>query len=182
MKRIHSFAPVEDADASVLILGSMPGKASLAAGQYYAHHRNMFWTIMGELVGAHPGLPYQERLKILRSSGIALWDVLESCLRKTSMDAHIKATSEVPNDFNAFLLQHPGVTHVFFNGAKAEQSFMKHVLPSLKSAPLQFQRLPSTSPANAGMNYRQKLLAWRSVLPGSSGLFQHSGAKTQMSV
>jgi TDG/mug DNA glycosylase family protein len=182
MKRIHGFSPVENADANVLILGSMPGKASLAAGQYYAHHRNMFWTIMGELVGAHPGLPYRERLKILRSSGIALWDVLESCLRKTSLDSHIKTTSEAPNDFNAFFLQHPGITHVFFNGAKAEQSFLKHVLPLLKSASLQYQRLPSTSPANAGMPYQQKLLAWRSVLSVTSGKFQHSGEKTQMSV
>jgi len=164
MKRIHSFAPVENADANILILGSMPGKASLAAGQYYAHHRNMFWTIMGEFIGAHPGLPYEERLKMLRSSGIALWDVLHSCVRKSSLDSHIEASSEVPNDFNAFLLQHPGVTHVFFNGAKAEQSFRKHVMPTLKSATLQYQRLPSTSPANAGMSYQQKLFAWRSVI------------------
>jgi TDG/mug DNA glycosylase family protein len=164
MKRIHSFAPVEDADASVLILGSMPGKASLAAGQYYAHHRNMFWTIMGELVGAHPGLPYQERLEILRSSGIALWDVLHSCVRKSSLDSHIEVTSEVPNDFNAFLLQHPAITHVLFNGAKAEQSFRKHVMPTLKSATLQYQRLPSTSPANAGVSNQRKLLAWQSVI------------------
>lgn len=164
MQRIHCFAPIEDADAIVLVLGSMPGKASLAAGQYYAYQRNIFWTIMGDLIGAHSGLPYEERLKILRSSGIALWDVLQSCVRKTSLDSHIEITSEVPNDFKAFFLQHPAITRMFFNGAKAEQCFLRHVRPSLKSAPLQYQRLPSTSPANAGSSYRQKLHAWQSVI------------------
>jgi TDG/mug DNA glycosylase family protein len=169
MPRIHCFAPIGDTDAIVLVLGSMPGKASLAAGEYYAHQRNLFWTIMGELIGAHPGLPYQERLLILRSSGIALWDVLESCIRKTSMDSHIEADSAVTNDFKTFFLQHPGITHVFFNGAKAEQYFLKHVQPSLNSAPPQYQRLPSTSPANAGISYRQKLLAWQAVTRSAAG-------------
>jgi TDG/mug DNA glycosylase family protein len=164
MQRLQCFPPVEDSDAIMLVLGSMPGKASLAAGQYYAHLRNSFWAIMGELIGAHPGLPYRDRLRILRASRIALWDVLESCIRKTSMDAHIETASEVPNDFNAFFQQHPRITHVFFNGAKAEQCFRKHVLPALKSAPLQFQRLPSTSPANAGIPYQRKLLAWQSAI------------------
>jgi double-stranded uracil-DNA glycosylase len=182
MQRLHSFAPIEDSDAIVLVLGSMPGKASLAAGQYYAHQRNAFWAIMGELTGAHPDLPYQDRLKILRLSGIAVWDVLDSCIRKTSQDAHIETASEVPNDFNAFFLQHPRIRHVFFNGAKAEQCFRKHVLPALRSAPLQFQRLPSTSPANAGISYRQKLLAWRSVIRSSSGRMQNSGEKAQAPV
>ena len=169
MQRIHCFAPVADSHAIVLILGSMPGKASLAAGHYYAHQRNMFWTIMGELIGAHPGLPYRDRLKILRSSKIALWDVLGSCIRKTSMDSHIEMDSEVPNDFNTFFLKHPGITHVFFNGAKAEQSFLKHIRPPLKTTTLKYQRLPSTSPANAGMTYQQKLLAWKSVVKRTSG-------------
>lgn len=169
MPRIHCFAPIANKAATVLILGSMPGKDSLAAGEYYAHPRNHFWTIMGELVGAHPDLPYQDRLKILRSSGIALWDVLGSCIRRTSLDSHIEADSAVPNDFKAFFLQHPGITHVFFNGAKAEQCFLKHALPSLKSAPLQYQRLPSTSPANAGITYLQKLLAWQSVIRSAAG-------------
>lgn len=169
MQRIHCFAPVADTNAKVLILGSMPGKASLAAGQYYAHPRNMFWTIMGELNGAHRGLPYRDRLKILRSSKIALWDVLASCIRKTSLDSRIETASEVPNDFNTFFLQHPGITHVFFNGVKAEQCFLKYVRSGLKPASLRYQRLPSTSPANAGLTYQQKLLAWQSVMQRTSG-------------
>jgi TDG/mug DNA glycosylase family protein len=164
ISRARCFAPIEDAAATVLILGSMPGKASLFAGKYYAHPRNVFWTIMGELVGAYPELPYEDRLKILRSCGIALWDVLGSCVRNSSLDAHIEMDSAVPGDFKSFFRQHPDTTQIFFNGAKAEQCFEKYVLPTLKSTSLQYQRLPSTSPANAGISYEQKLLAWKSVV------------------
>ena len=164
MSRVRCFAPVEDAAATVLILGSMPGKASLAAGQYYAHPRNAFWPVMGELIGFNPDLPYQERLQILKSSGIALWDVLGSCIRTSSLDAHIEADSLIPNDFQAFFRQHPHITQVFFNGTKAEQCFMKYVLPTLKTNSLHYQRLPSSSPANAGIPYEKKLLAWQLVI------------------
>lgn len=106
--------------------------------------------------------PYGERLHILKFSGIALWDVLASCERETSLDAHIK--NETANDFASFFARHPHITRVCFNGSKAEQCFGKFVqnrqaLPSLK-----FCRLPSTSPAHAGMSYADKLQAWRAAI------------------
>ncbi len=155
---IGCFPPVGDSKATVLILGSMPGKESLKQNRYYAHTQNAFWKIMGELVGAHPQLPYAERLLKLTDAHIALWDVLASCERETSLDTHIR--NEQANDFAAFFVQHPRVTHVFFNGSKAEQSFNKFVLGKQKLPPLTFQRLPSTSPAHAGMRYADKLQAW----------------------
>jgi TDG/mug DNA glycosylase family protein len=164
MSRVSCFAPIEDAAATILILGSMPGKASLAADQYYAHPRNAFWPIMGELVGFNPRIPYEERLKNLRSSGIALWDVLSSCIRPSSLDTHIEADSIIPNNFQEFFRQHPHITQVFFNGTKAEQCFMKYVLPTLTTNSLHYQRLPSTSPANAGIPYEKKRLAWQAVM------------------
>src|SRR4030066_2065545 len=145
MARLRCFAPVEDASAKMLILGSMPGKASLEAGQYYAHPHNAFWKIMGDLVGARPDLPYDQRLRILKASGIALWDVLESCVRTSSLDSHIR--EDAANDFVSFFQQHPQITQVFFNGAKAEQCFKKHVQSSLAATSLNYCRLPSTSPA-----------------------------------
>ena len=162
MPHLRSFAPVCNADASVLILGSMPGKESLRQNQYYAHAQNAFWKIMGDLVGAHPSLPYEERLAALKASGIALWDVLASCERESSLDSHIR--NETANDFASFFQQHPHITQVFFNGAKAEQSFRKFVLGKQQLPPLVFQRLPSTSPAHAGMRYADKLQAWRAVI------------------
>lgn len=162
MSAVHSFAPVENPVAQVLILGSMPGKMSLQQAQYYAHPANAFWKIMGELVGAQPELPYPERLERLRATGIALWDVLESCERASSLDAHIR--DETANDFAAFFARHPHVTQVYFNGGKAEQSFRKFVLGKQALPPLQLHRLPSTSPAHAGMRYPEKLEAWRTIL------------------
>ncbi len=159
MSPIHSFLPVSNADARTLILGSMPGKKSLEQNQYYANPQNAFWKIMGELFGAKPETPYMERLRFLKSSGIALWDVLASCERKTSLDSHIK--KESANDFKSFFEQHPHITQVFFNGSKAEQCFRKFVQDKQVLPPLKFCLLPSTSPAHAGMCYEDKLQAWR---------------------
>ena len=167
MPHIKSFPPIANATATILILGSMPGKESLRAGQYYAHPRNAFWTILGELTGASPSLPYEARARMLKSSGIALWDVLASCTRHSSLDADIDPDSIHPNDFTAFFETHPLITQVFFNGTMAEQCFRKHVLPQLTRRPLRLQRMPSTSPANASLRYEQKLQAWQTILADS---------------
>jgi len=159
MARLRSFPPVADRNARILILGSMPGQRSLDAQQYYAHPHNAFWRIMGELAGAQPQLPYERRLEKLMQAGIALWDVLQTCEREGSLDADIK--HEQANDFSAFLAPHPHITHVYFNGSKAELSFKKHVAGKQALPQLKLQRLPSTSPAHAGMPYEAKLSEWR---------------------
>lgn len=160
---IRSFAPVADASARILILGSMPGEESLRAGQYYAHPRNAFWKLMGDLFDAGTELPYARRTQQLKKSGIALWDVLASCMRKGSLDSAIAADSITANDFQTFFTSHKKITRVFFNGATAERSFQMHVLPGLSAQPLQLTRLPSTSPAHAARSYVQKLAAWRAL-------------------
>lgn len=166
MTEIYSFPPIADADARLLILGSMPGKASLEANQYYAHPRNLFWTILGELVGAHPALDYAERTQILTANGIALWDVLKSCRRTSSLDADIDKSTMIANDFAAFFAVHPCIERVFFNGATAEQTFRRQVLPTIAAETLLLRRLPSTSPAHAALSYHQKLQSWRVICAG----------------
>jgi TDG/mug DNA glycosylase family protein len=161
---VFSFPPVAAPDARLLILGSMPGKASLAANQYYAHPRNLFWPFMGELFGADPDVPYAERLRILQANRVALWDVLKECYRESALDADIVEASIVANDFAGFFDRHPEVRRVYFNGARAEQAFRKYVLPGLTGmGNIQLVRLPSTSPANASIPAGKKLEAWLQI-------------------
>jgi hypoxanthine-DNA glycosylase len=162
MPRVRSFKPIADRNAEILILGSMPGRASLAARQYYAHPRNAFWGIAAELLGFERTLPYANRVRALKAAGIALWDVLRSCTREGSLDARIE--NAIANDFSAFFRNHGKIRHVFFNGATAEATFKRYVLPRLKDSALSCRRLPSTSPANAALSRARKLRAWRAIL------------------
>ena len=163
---IHSFAPIASSTARVLILGTMPGKASLRAGQYYAHPQNAFWRIMGEVLGFDPAAPYDARVAAVRSADVAIWDVLRSCMRPGSLDSAIDAASAVPNDFMGFLAAHPQIRRICFNGATAEALYMKHVRSGLAvSADIRHLRLPSTSPANASWPLSEKLRAWRVIVP-----------------
>jgi hypoxanthine-DNA glycosylase len=166
MSRIQGFAPVSSPAATRLVLGSMPGRRSLADGQYYAHPRNAFWPIMGALFDFDPVAPYPMRCDALRAAGIALWDVLGECERPTSLDADIVDASIRPNDFGRFLAGHRHIARILFNGAKAQHSFERHVLPGLDAHLRQLPRtrLPSTSPAHAGMRFEDKLAHWRAAL------------------
>lgn len=162
--RLRSFAPAVRADARVLVLGSMPGQASLDAAQYYAHPRNAFWPIMGALFGAGPELPYAERLARLNAAGVALWDVIAACQRSGSLDSAITPDSIEPNDFAGLFRRCPQIRHVFFNGTTAETAFRRHVRSRVALPPdLGFTRLPSTSPAHAARGFDAKLAAWQAV-------------------
>lgn len=163
------FAPVARGDARVLVLGSLPGQMSLARQQYYAQPRNTFWKITGELCGFDPSLDYEARLRALMAHRIALWDTCAAAVRPGSLDARIVRASVVPNDFVPFLRAHPRIRRLCFNGATAAALFEKLVLPSLPEPlrGLRRLRLPSTSPAHAGMSHARKLEAWRAALePG----------------
>ncbi len=162
---ITGFPPIASRNARVLILGSMPSEASLAANQYYAFRQNQFWRIAGEICAFAPGAPYARRKAALKRQRIALWDVVANCVRPGSLDASIREDTIRVNDFAAFLAAHPHVRRVCFNGRKAESAWRRHVLPSLPATrKLDYRLLPSTSPAHAGMGYRSKLRAWRSAL------------------
>ncbi|HTO56242.1 MAG TPA: DNA-deoxyinosine glycosylase, partial [Pseudomonadales bacterium] len=114
--RVRSFPPIGRTSARTLILGTMPGVASLAAGQYYGHPRNAFWRIVGELFGFDPAASYATRVRRLADSGVAVWDVLASCERAGSLDSRIDPESVVPNDFADFFAAHRRIERICFNG------------------------------------------------------------------
>jgi TDG/mug DNA glycosylase family protein len=166
MSYVQSFPPIESAASRVLILGTMPGRVSLRERQYYAHPQNAFWRIAGTILGFDPASPYEARIAMMRAAGIAIWDVLKSCTRQSSLDSDIVHASAVPNDLPAFLGEHPQIRRICFNGAKAQALFARHVLPRLPASPeVHYVRLPSTSPANASLRWSEKLQAWQAIVP-----------------
>jgi TDG/mug DNA glycosylase family protein len=143
----------------------MPSRESVARQQYYAHPRNSFWPILTDLLGIE-ATAYEMRTAQVVCRGVAIWDVLQACSRAGSLDSAIDDRSIVTNDFRAFYRGHVHIERIYFNGAKAEAVYRKRVLPTLSgaAATLPLRRLPSTSPAHAGMTMEQKLAAWRVLL------------------
>jgi TDG/mug DNA glycosylase family protein len=156
--KIYSFPSISNQESKVLILGTMPGIASLKLDQYYGHPRNAFWKILFTLFEEPYSTDYEIRKNLVLNYNIALWDVLQNCVREGSLDSAIE--QEIPNGFTDFLASHPNIQHIFFNGQKAAQYFKKYVQVSNH---YQLMTLPSTSPANAGISFEEKLKLWRSI-------------------
>ena len=160
----RGFPPVVGSKPRVLVLGSLPGRASLAAREYYAQPRNAFWAIMGALCSAGPERTYSERLEALGRSGVALWDVLHEAARPGSLDSSIVAASERVNDVAGLIARHRGIGLVAFNGQKAAEIFRRHIESALPRSDLLLVTLPSTSPAYASLRREEKLDRWRQAV------------------
>jgi double-stranded uracil-DNA glycosylase len=166
--RAAGFPPLFARDARLLVLGSLPGVRSLQAREYYAQPRNAFWTIIGELTGAAPQLPYAERTARLIAARVALWDVCRSARRAGSLDAAIERDSVICNDFAGLYAELPALAGLCFNGRAAAHLYERHVLPGLGGSAAELPRLvlPSTSPAHAALGYAAKREAWAAAFAG----------------
>jgi len=154
-----SFAPVADARTRVLILGSLPGDASLAAARYYANPHNQFWRLVGAVIECDLAcLDYECRLSTLLDHGIGLWDSIGSATRKGSLDTAIRGIKA--NPLAGFAATLPHLRAIAFNGAKSAAIGA----PLLDEAgPLDLIRLPSSSPAHAALSFDAKLAQWNSL-------------------
>ena len=170
-ERCIGFAPIVNADTRLLILGSMPGVASLTAAQYYAHPRNGFWPIAAEYLTAEHGLvtlpdDFDERYALLLRANCGLWDVLATAERKGSLDASIRNDNLEINDFSGLFDEFSRISHIALNGQAASKWFHRLVWPTLsvtQQQRLHCHTLPSTSPAHATMSLPQKSLQWQAV-------------------
>ena len=153
--RKASFPPVVSVDTRVLILGSLPGDASLAAGRYYAHPQNQFWRLLSPVLGINlPALGYEDRLAALRAAGIGLWDVVASATRPGSSDAAIRDATA--NDVAALIATLPALRLVAFNGATAWKAGRGMV------AGVETLALPSSSPLHT-VGVAAKQPAWNVI-------------------
>ena len=156
---INSFAPIVNSETKILILGTIPGVASLAKQKYYGHPRNHFWSILFELLNTMPvSNVFEDKVKTLQNHKIGLWDVLKNCQRHGSLDIHIKKPLE--NDFEGLLKQFPNINKIVFNGKESHRYFFK------KFGQIQgitYYTMPSTSPANT-MSLEKKIEIWAQFL------------------
>ena len=159
MQKISSFPPIIKKDSKILILGSIPGVKSLEMQQYYAHPQNKFWKIICEIFNEDFTTDYAERIKILEKHHIALWDVIDTCERKGSLDSEIR--NEEANKIEELLQNFPNIKAIFCNGQKSYKNLQK-ILGKKFRMPIIV--LPSTSPANAGLSYFDKLKSWYIIL------------------
>ena len=154
---IQSFLPYIDHNTRILILGTMPGVQSLAKQEYYAHPRNHFWKIMYTLFNSLPmDDAFSKKINLLQEHAIGLWDVLENCERKGSLDVHIKNQKE--NDFISLFEQYPQINTIIFNGKESHKYFFKK-FGQIKG--ITYHVMPSTSPANT-MSFDKKFALWSS--------------------
>ncbi len=159
---LSGLAPVGDARARILILGSFPGEASLRAKAYYGHPRNQFWRLVGGVIDETlHDLPYADRVARLVAHRIAVWDVIARCERQGSLDSAIRA--EVANDLDGLLRRWPEIATIAFNGGKSA-SYRRRVAAIPEAARCTLVALPSSSPANATHSFAVKQAAWDAAL------------------
>ena len=155
---LNGLPPIIDSRARVLILGSFPSAASLAAQQYYAHPQNQFWRILGAVIEQPlPEMDYPARIAAVQAAGIAIWDVFASCERVGSLDTAIREA--VPNPLAALKESAPALRQICFNGRMAARRICE-----VEAMGFAATVLPSTSPAHAGMTFEEKLARWRAAL------------------
>lgn len=155
MRKI-AFAPIVSPDSKILLLGTMPGEESLRLGQYYGHRNNQFWKLLYNIYKIPFSEDYEQRKALLLDNGLALWDVLQSCEGKGSLDSNI--INEQPNDFVRFFKHYPHISHVVFTSRKAEELYRRYI--GFDSS-REYMTLPSPSPANARMTFDEKLRHWK---------------------
>jgi len=159
VNRKTGFAPLVDAGTRLLILGSLPGDASLRAGQYYGHPQNAFWRLVGGVIGRElAALPYEERLAALTAAGVGLWDVIASAERPGSLDAAIRAPEAA--DLRGLVAALPALRAVAFNGGKAAK--LGRAVLADRPDGVALIDLPSSSPAHA-RPFADKAAAWAAL-------------------
>lgn len=168
---LQGLAALYQSNARILILGSMPGQASLDSQQYYGHPRNQLWPLLEQLFGIAAHLDYPSRCQQALAAGIAFWDVIGSCQRQGSLDSAIVGSSIRFNPLHDLCLQLPDLQQIWLNGGKAAQSFRQYQRryqqqsSSNWPAPhIRIRELPSTSPAHASVTFAGKLQLWRQAL------------------
>ncbi|MEY3037845.1 MAG: hypothetical protein RL143_412 [Pseudomonadota bacterium] len=165
------FPPAYRNDAKLLVLGSLPGKRSIAQSQYYGHPRNLFWQILSSYIGLAADADYSDRLEAALNNKIALWDVMASAQRPGSLDSSIEKSSVQVNQIPDLIANLPYLNTIILNGGAAMRYFKQAGFDELcRSLGVAVEHLPSTSPAHAALSFEMKSVQWQQVI--DKALFQ----------
>ncbi|MCU7617148.1 DNA-deoxyinosine glycosylase [Chryseobacterium sp. PBS4-4] len=156
--RISSFPPIINNTSKIIILGSIPGVKSLEKQQYYGHPQNKFWKIIFELFHEEFTDDYDQRIAVLKKNHVALWDVIDSCERKGSLDSEIK--NEEANQIAELLEEYPNIKAIFCNGGKSYKNLQKLLGKNFR---IPIYLLPSTSPLHT-ISFKRKFEDWKKIL------------------
>ncbi len=154
-----SFDSISNSETRILILGSLPGDKSIELSEYYGHSRNRFWKILSTITNNELPLTYPDKKAFLLKTQIGVWDVAHKANRKGSLDSAIE--NEEPNDLDSFIARHKNLKVVGFNGKKSEALFNKYFKRKIG---IEYISLPSTSPANAGIDFDNICKAWLQLM------------------
>lgn len=164
MEKKTGLAPIVGDNPRIIILGSLPGDESLRRQEYYGNPKNMFWKVIGNVLGETAPSSYPEKLTFLKEHGIALWDVLQAAEREGSLDANIQ--NEEFNDLEGLLQEHPSISVLALNGGKAEKSFSKYLRhhPALRGKRIVPLKSTSMMSLCAGWTLERLSEQWKEIL------------------
>ncbi len=154
-----SFDPISNSETTILILGTMPGDKSLELSEYYGHSRNRFWKVISAITNNVLPVTYSDKKAFLLKTKIGFWDVAHKANRKGSLDSAIE--NEELNDLESFIARHKNLKVIGFNGAKSVALFDKYFE---RKGGIKYISLPSTSPANTGIDFENICKVWRQIL------------------
>lgn len=154
---IHAISPVYDEDSKILILGSFPSVKSREAGFFYHHPQNRFWKVLAEVYEEETPGSVEEKKAFLLRNGIAVWDVIASCMITGSSDSSIR--NVIPND-PGIILEKADIRQIYCNGGTAYRMYKKYLEEACGRKAVQ---LPSTSPANAAWSLERLIESWKQI-------------------
>ena len=154
-----SFDPISNSDTTILILGTMPGDKSIKLGEYYGHSRNKFWKIISTITDNDLPITYSDKKTLLLKTQIGIWDVVHKAIRKGSLDSAIE--NEQPNEISDFIKRHNNLKVIGFNGIKSQVLYDKYFE---RESGIKYILLPSTSPANTGLDFDSICRKWKQIL------------------
>ena len=161
----HSFSAVCNTNTELLILGSLPGKKSIAEQQYYAHPRNALWPILCDWLMIPVTMCYEQKLATALARGIGFWAVVAEAERPGSLDSDIRSSTVCYNPIDQLIDSLPKLKCILLNGGAAMTLFKRAGFDQIATEKgMDFFQLPSTSPAHASITIDEKRVAWHAVL------------------